>query len=65
MPQVVLFLRILVGAVFLMSGLTKLAAPRQFASDVRQYRIVPTPLSDAFAYPKSTEGMTMQQRNGR
>ena len=50
MPQVVLFLRILVGAVFLMSGLTKLAAPRQFASDVRQYRIVPTPLSDAFAY---------------
>ena len=50
MDLVALFARLLLGAVFLMSGLTKLAAPRQFAIDVRQYRILPATLSDAVAY---------------
>ena len=38
------------GAVFLMSALTKLSAPGRFAEDVRQYRILPRPLAAVFAW---------------
>ena len=33
-----------------MSAVPKLAAPRQFASDVQQYGILPRPLASAFGY---------------
>lgn len=46
----VLVARLILGAVFLMSAVPKLAAPRQFASDVQQYGILPRPLASAFGY---------------
>ncbi len=42
--------RLFLGAVFLMSAVPKLAAPRQFANDVQQYGILPRPLASAFGY---------------
>lgn len=43
----ILFLiaRLILGAVFLMSAVPKLAAPRQFANDVQQYGMLPRPLA--------------------
>lgn len=41
---------LILGAVFLMSAVPKLASPRQFASDVQQYGILPRPLASAFGY---------------
>ena len=45
-----LAVRLILGAVFLMSAVPKLAAPRQFANDVQQYRMLPRPLASAFGY---------------
>ena len=45
-----LAVRLILGAVFLMSAVPKLAAPRQFARDVQQYRLLPRPLASAFGY---------------
>lgn len=45
-----LFVRLILGAIFLMSAVPKFAAPRQFASDVQQYGILPRPLASAFGY---------------
>ena len=41
---------LILGAIFLMSAVPKLAAPRQFAQDVQQYGILPRPLASAFGY---------------
>lgn len=41
---------LILGAVFLMSAVPKLAAPRRFANDVQQYGILPRPLASAFGY---------------
>ncbi|MDE2718615.1 MAG: DoxX family membrane protein [Chloroflexota bacterium] len=41
---------LILGAVFLMSAVPKLAAPRRFANDVQQYRLLPRPLASAFGY---------------
>ena len=46
----VLIVCLILGAIFLMSAVPKLAAPRQFASDVQQYGILPRPLASAFGY---------------
>ena len=46
----VVLLRLILGAVFLMSALTKVTAPGRFAEDVRQYRILPGPLATVFAW---------------
>ncbi|MBM3933704.1 MAG: DoxX family membrane protein [SAR202 cluster bacterium] len=40
--------RLLLAVVFLSSGVTKLVAPRQFARDVQQYRILPPRASKGF-----------------
>jgi len=45
-----LLARLLLGAIFLMSAVPKLAAPSQFANDVQQYSILPRPLAAAFGY---------------
>ena len=50
MTLIVLVIRLILGAVFLMSAVPKLAAPRRFASDVQQYGILPRPLASAFGY---------------
>ena len=50
MTLVTLSANLILGAVFLMSAVPKLAAPRQFASDVQQYGILPRPLAAAFGY---------------
>ena len=50
MTFVLLFLRLALGAVFLMSAVPKIAAPRQFANDVQQYQLLPRPLGSAFGY---------------
>ena len=42
--------RLFLGAVFLISAASKLGAPRQFAHDVQQYRLLPRPLASAFGY---------------
>ena len=42
--------RLILGAIFLMSATPKLVAPRQFANDVQQYRLLPHPLASAFGY---------------
>ena len=42
--------RLILAAVFLMSAVPNLAAPRQFAGDVQQYRMLPRPLASAFGY---------------
>lgn len=44
--------RLCLGAVFLISAATKLAAPRQFARDVQQYGILPRPIASAFELKK-------------
>ena len=46
----VLYVRIFLGAVFLMSGLTKAVAPTQFARDLRGYRLLPAPASNVLAW---------------
>ena len=50
MTVVAILLRLALGAVFLMSALTKLSTPSRFAEDVRQYRILPKPVSTVFAW---------------
>ena len=50
MPLAVLILRLVLGTVFLMSAAAKLAAPRQFVADVKEYRLLPRPLASAFGY---------------
>ena len=50
MTFVLLFVRLALGIVFLMSAIPKIAAPRQFAGDVQQYNILPRPIGSAFAY---------------
>ena len=45
-----LLVRIALGTIFLMSALTKLASPGQFAGDVREYRLLPQPLATAFGW---------------
>jgi uncharacterized membrane protein YphA (DoxX/SURF4 family) len=63
MIALALVARLVLGAVFLMSALTKVSAPGRFAEDVRQYRILPKPLSTVFAWspahnvePRSSHG---------
>ncbi len=50
MSLVLLFLRLARGATFLMSAIPKMAAPRQFANDVQQYKLLPRPLGSGFGY---------------
>ena len=50
MTFLALYVRILLGGVFLLSALTKLVAPRQFVQDVHAYRMLPRPLASAFAW---------------
>lgn len=50
MTFALLAVRLILGAVFLMSAVPKLAAPRQFANDVQHYRMLPRPLASAFGY---------------
>ncbi len=50
MALALLVVRLILGAVFLMSAVPKLVEPRQFAGDVQQYRILPRPLASAFGY---------------
>ena len=50
MNTLVLFVRLIVGAIFLMSAISKLAVPRQFAKDVQRYRLLPHPLASTFGY---------------
>ena len=50
MIALALLARLVLAAVFLMSALTKLSAPGRFAEDLRQYRILPKPLSTVFAW---------------
>ncbi len=47
---VVFVARLLLGAVFLTSGLPKLLGPRRTVSDVQRYRILPAPLTIAFGW---------------
>ncbi len=50
MTILAVLVRLILGAVFLMSALTKVSAPGRFAEDVRQYRILPGSLSTVFAW---------------
>ena len=50
MSLLLLSLRLALGSIFLMSAIPKMAAPRQFANDVHQYRLLPRPLGSAFGY---------------
>ncbi len=45
MTFILLFLRLALGAIFLMSTVPKMAAPRRFAKDVHQYKLLPRPLA--------------------
>ena len=49
MVWLVLIARLILGAVFLMSSVTKLAAPREFVANAQKYRILPHPLTTAYA----------------
>ncbi len=49
MDLVVLLVRLALGAVFLISAVTKLTGLRQFVTDVRRYRVLPRLVSPAFA----------------
>ena len=49
MEWLVFVARLVVGAVFLMSSLTKLAGPREFVSNVQSYRVLPRPMATAYA----------------
>ena len=42
--------RLVLGTVFLLSAITKLASPGQFAKDVRSYRVIPELLATPFAW---------------
>jgi len=46
-----LFARILMGAVFLMSAVTKLAAPSKFVANAHNFQILPR---DAIRHPPSS-----------
>ena len=50
MAALLLSARLVLGAVFLMSSLPKLAAPRRFAADILNYRILPRPLALPYAW---------------
>ncbi len=45
MTFILLFLRLALGAIFLMSAIPKMAAPRRLAKDVQQYDLLPRPLA--------------------
>lgn len=46
----ILVIQFLLGGIFLISSLTKIAAPGRFATNVKQYRVLPGPLATAFGY---------------
>lgn len=50
MTGVILAVRILLSAIFLMSAMTKLMAPTEFAANVQRYRILPRPLATGHGF---------------